>query len=108
MSKAIRCDRCKTCFDPWTINGEFAHIADICFQDKENYKNNEVSYRDCHYDLCPDCAKTFSKFMSGTAFVELKDYVEAERNIVSLEIENDKLNRLLKISESRNSQKLQS
>ena len=63
MSKALKCDRCKACFDPSESKGEFMTFGDIFFQDGTNYKNHEVSYReDDPTHLCPKCTLDFTNW----------------------------------------------
>lgn len=66
MSKALKCDRCKKCFDPYMVQGEeyFTSIRDLFCQDGRAFSNNEVSYRDEELHLCPDCSRIFSAFMA--------------------------------------------
>ena len=60
MSKALKCDHCKTCFDPSESKGEFTTFGDIFFQNGTKYKNQEISHREngpTH--LCPTCTLDF-------------------------------------------------
>ena len=63
MSKALKCDRCKICFDPHTVKGEWAGIKDLYFQDARGYNNREVGYRDEMLHFCPECTEKFSKWL---------------------------------------------
>ena len=65
MSQALKCDRCKICFDPWTATEEFTTLNDIVIQDRQAWANREVTYRDEEYHMCPECTKKFKRFMSG-------------------------------------------
>lgn len=67
MSKAFKCDRCKTCFDPYSIpdNKDFVTIKEFFCQTSENFSNHDFCYRDEEVHLCPDCAYEFGEFMSN-------------------------------------------
>ena len=65
MSKAIRCDRCKKCFDPYTVEKDFAKISDFIVRNSKEYDNNECSYRDENIDLCPTCLRSFSVWFNA-------------------------------------------
>lgn len=63
MSKALKCDHCKACFDPSESKGEFTTFGDIFFQNGTKYKNHEVSYReDGPTHLCPMCTRDFKEW----------------------------------------------
>lgn len=63
MSKALKCDHCKTCFDPSESKVEFTTFGDIFFQNGKNYKNHEISYReDGPAHLCPKCTRDFKEW----------------------------------------------
>ena len=63
MSKALKCDHCKTCFDPSESKGEFTTFGDIFFQNGTKYKNHEISYReDGPAHLCPKCTRDFKEW----------------------------------------------
>ncbi len=97
MSTAIKCDRCKKCFDPWNAKGLFAHIDVYKEQTAENYKNNEVSYRDDDLDLCPECAKYFAHFMStATPMVDQKMYDDLQQDYDRLSLNCDKFRDMYK------------
>lgn len=63
MSKAIRCDRCKKCFDPYNVEGDFARITDFVVTDAKIFDSHECSYRDENIDLCPDCLTSFGRWL---------------------------------------------
>lgn len=63
MSKALKCDRCKKCFDPYSVEGEFANIRELYYRDPKSIQNNEVTYRDDGLDLCPDCTRSFTDWL---------------------------------------------
>ena len=75
MSKAIKCDRCKRCFDPYKEPGDFARIENYVLRNASQYYNNECSYHDDEIDFCPDCANAFAIFMKGE-----RSLAVAERN----------------------------
>lgn len=69
MSKAIKCDVCKTCFCPEDIESEIIHIDEIVWTNGYSRKNptlmdNWKSKR--NIDLCPDCTWLFNNFFYGT------------------------------------------
>jgi hypothetical protein len=78
MSKALKCDRCKTCFDPATVEGKYATIRELVFKDKEQYASNTystiidssaitisgLSVKNDIFDLCPACTEKLIKFFS--------------------------------------------
>ena len=64
MSKALRCDRCSTCFDPYTVTGEWATIKTLIFQNSKEYEKREVGYRDEDIHFCPKCAEQFAKWLN--------------------------------------------
>lgn len=93
MSKALRCDICKTCFDPYTVKGEFVTIDRMIWQDSGNYDRHEYSYLDEEVNFCPKCSKTFSLFMSGKKLVEkeLLDTLQEDFDAELEEKKNDEL-----------------
>lgn len=64
MSKAIKCDRCKKCFDPYESRCDFTTIRELIFQDGKNFSNDEVGYRDEEINFCPNCTMQFSGWMA--------------------------------------------
>ena len=65
MSKAFKCDRCKTCFDPYAVSrdGYFTTIPEFFCQNGTEYSSHEVGYRDEDIHLCAKCSKEFAKFI---------------------------------------------
>ena len=55
MSKALRCDRCGKCFDPYEAKGSFAKIRDFILSNDAAFRNDEVIYRAEELDFCPPC-----------------------------------------------------
>jgi hypothetical protein len=84
MSKALRCDRCKTCFDPYSQEKHFATIKDFMLQNGDSFNRYECSYRDEELNLCPKCTKLFCKFMK----LDLQD--ESENPSDPEELKKDK------------------
>lgn len=84
MSKAFKCDRCKTCFDPYDIpnSQDFVTISGFHCQTSKNFKNNEVCYRDEGLHLCPSCAADFAEFISNRLRAK---QVDPCRNVIHLE-----------------------
>lgn len=64
MSQALKCDRCKVCFDPWTATDDFTKLDNIILYSRQSWSNNEVEYRDEEFHMCPDCTKEFLVFLS--------------------------------------------
>lgn len=77
MSKALRCDRCKTCFDPYSQEKDFATIKDFMLQDGGCFDRHECSYRDEELNLCPKCTELFGKFMSGKVVSDTEETTES-------------------------------
>lgn len=85
MSKALKCDRCKRCFDADNLpeGREFATLPDGYYlQTSVNVKNNEVSYREYVIDLCPTCTDHFIKFMAKKPYAH---YASPIRQVIHLE-----------------------
>ena len=70
MSKAIKCDRCKKCFDPLTVTGEFVRISDFVVYDGRTFSNSEVLLRDEGIDLCPECFKSYNDWFAKGIFAK--------------------------------------
>ena len=68
MSKALKCDVCKKCFDPVEVGDEeyFVTIPEFYCQNGEQYQNREVGYREEEVHMCPDCSRKFAmaKFLT--------------------------------------------
>ena len=80
MSKAIRCDRCSKCFDPYTIRCDFSTFGKLIVQDGKQYSNHEYGYCDEDMNLCPDCTMQFAGWMSRRYdFVERKEEKKDEK-----------------------------
>lgn len=64
MSIAIRCDKCKTCFDPAAMEEgeEFISISRFITQDALQFANHEYGYLDEGLNLCPNCSKKYMNF----------------------------------------------
>ena len=71
MSKAFKCDRCKTCFDPYAIKSPryFTTIKEFVCQNGQDVKNNEMGYFEEGVHLCPDCSMLFANFMGNNAVI---------------------------------------
>lgn len=59
MSKAIRCDRCFICFDPYSEKDNWASLKEITIHNDAVVRTNTVVHRTGPIDLCPDCSKEF-------------------------------------------------
>lgn len=84
MAKAIKCDRCKRCFDPCSADGEFCSFANPIFYTGGSAKENVYTrklfeskeYLVYEVDLCPECTKLFEDFMNGAPLRdELHGYI---------------------------------
>ena len=71
MSLAKKCDRCKSCFDPYNLEGRMGRFINPIFQTsdeiREQYRGqllDEDLGVDGIIDLCPKCAVEFRKFMN--------------------------------------------
>ena len=85
MSKALKCDRCKKCFDPYSLaeGKEFTTLPNGYFlQTAKNVKDNEVAYREDMIHLCPTCTDHFIKFMAKKPYAHC---VSPIRNVIHLE-----------------------
>lgn len=111
MSKALKCDRCKCCFDPYTVDAPdaFATLRELIYQDGRQFVDHEVGYRDEEINLCPDCANEFDRFMDGMKCIPLDVFNEydtkkkaAEARKKEKELENGKENTEQFISELNN------
>lgn len=73
MAKAIKCDRCKRCFDPCSEDREFCSFANPIFYTSVSVQDNvytrkmfeSKAYPVYDVDLCPECTKLFEDFMNG-------------------------------------------
>ena len=75
MSKAFKCDRCGTCFDPdsMTDNDIFITLSEVFSQNKEEYWNHAVGGREEEIHFCPVCSKEFNRFMANSQEKEEKE-----------------------------------
>lgn len=83
MSKAFKCDRCKKCFDPWSMEDdrEFGRIHDYACVVPSG-EAFDYTYRDEELHLCPDCNRDFCKFLGGdNPMYEQEDTIEIENTI---------------------------
>lgn len=64
MSIAMKCDRCKKCFDPMDIENPeyFATIEQIFYQDGEEWNDRKIGYNEKNINMCPGCTAAFVKF----------------------------------------------
>ena len=97
MGKAIMCDRCKKCFDPYSITGEFASIDTFTVRDSKSIANNESVYFDEGIDLCPDCLKSWNRW--------LKNYSDTittvHNNYSDIAVDKESLDKAMHIDELR-------
>ena len=70
MSKAIKCNRCHTCFDPYETSGKMIRFLNPSVYDCNNLRELTRGIRmfsdvavDEVIDLCPECAARFQAFM---------------------------------------------
>ena len=81
MSSALKCNRCKKCFDPFEIPEPFYFTTITAFALKNGieYQNRVAGYGETDVHLCPTCSKTFMEFyqndnlISASALEELQD-----------------------------------
>ncbi len=59
MSRALKCDKCKKCFDPYAEGVEFIRFDDIVLQDDETFGVNGCILREDLQHLCPECTNEF-------------------------------------------------
>lgn len=67
MSKAFKCDRCKECFDPYSVGREryFMTISEVVCQNGNEFYNHEVGYREGNpIHLCPSCSELINRVMA--------------------------------------------
>lgn len=66
MSKAFKCDRCKQCFDPWSMEDhrEFGSIPEYMCMVPDGHGGFDCTYREEGRHLCPDCNTLFASFMT--------------------------------------------
>lgn len=93
MSEALKCDRCKRCFDPYAVeeNSYFITIIEFYAQNGEQKKNREAGYRDENIHLCPDCARIFGAFIQGEPLVPATTLEGIQANYADLLAEKEKL-----------------
>lgn len=93
MSEALKCDRCKECFDPYAVeeNSYFITITEFYAQNGEQKKNRETGYRDEYIHLCPSCARIFGAFIQGEPLVPATMLEEIQANYADLLAEKEKL-----------------
>lgn len=72
MAKALQCDKCKICFNPLTVEGEFTHFSNPAIRTAQDYKDclsgrylDPTAGSNGVMDLCPECTKEFIMFMKG-------------------------------------------
>ena len=73
MSKALKCDRCYTYFDPYDLGGKtFIRFRNPAYENENATKSNQVAGYffekegpDGIVDLCPDCSRDFEDFMKN-------------------------------------------
>ena len=63
MGKAIKCDRCGICFDPFIEKDRFMCIKSYTVRNGEEFAHKECDYEE-NVDFCPKCTKGFFDFMS--------------------------------------------
>lgn len=68
MSQAMRCDRCKKCFDPYSEEEQFLSVSDIKVRNGAEYEEHILSVREGCLDLCPECTKEFLKWLGFKEF----------------------------------------
>lgn len=93
MSKALKCDRCKCCFDPYSIKepSHFTTIEELFVQNGKDLENNKAGYMDKQIHLCPVCSKQFADFMNNDNFVARDMYEELLNRFSDLETEHREL-----------------
>ena len=96
MGKAIMCDRCKKCFDPYSITGEFASIDTFTVRNSESIANNESVYFDEGIDLCPDCLKSWNRW-----FKNYSDTITAIHSYSDIVVDKESLDKATHIDELR-------
>jgi len=77
MSKAIKCDRCKKCFDPFENDDPYIHIEDLTFAKRGNaeYETCDYILRYPKFDLCPECSEQFETWVTvNDRELSRKDY----------------------------------
>lgn len=80
MSKALKCDCCKRCFDPIKETGNFTTIKRMVQQNGVQYRNHEFGYSDEEIHLCVDCTYRFNNFMAR-GYIPQEDIEEEETEI---------------------------
>lgn len=65
MSKAMKCDRCLTFFDPYIVDDRFCTIRSVIWQNGPAYCIDKINDRDEELNLCPLCANAFRLFMKN-------------------------------------------
>ena len=75
MSLAYKCDRCKTCFDPYAVEApnKFVTIMEMFTQNGKDLSMNKVAYRMDKKHLCPACADAFWAFWKEDERKETKN-----------------------------------
>ena len=57
MSQALKCDRCKTCFDPYEQTELCAGMPEITLFDGKSMSEHHYIKRYVHLNFCPTCTK---------------------------------------------------
>lgn len=72
MSKALKCDRCNTCFDPCEVEAPdyFITIPEIFLQNGDEYKNIKTGKRFENQNFCPECSRKYMFFVNGLNFFQ--------------------------------------
>ena len=75
MSKALKCDRCQTCFDPSEVPEglSFTSIGEIYLQSSKEYAENKYRLRMHGINLCPKCTDMFLSFMTNEDLIKIQD-----------------------------------
>lgn len=94
MSKAFKCDRCKTCFDPWETGDEkleFGNISEYMTLTPVG-GSFDFTYRDEGIHFCPKCNLEFARFMNNQCVVGgLPIFTDLFNEIEQLKSENNSL-----------------
>lgn len=70
MSKALRCNRCKTYYAPYEEKLETAYIPRVVWRNAESAEKQQVTRAMEDLDLCAACAHDFDLFMKGWPLYE--------------------------------------
>lgn len=77
MSQALKCDRCKTCFDPYEQTELCTSIPEMLLFDGKAMLEHRYIKRHHNLDFCPTCTRELMKFLNFSIAVKTSSLIEA-------------------------------